>query len=94
MAERGATEEEVVAAIQSKNASVEKHATDLIGAREELTTVSEELATAKKVVPSSDELERWETRIRHSMINAEEYRLDQQSVLLFFAEYCFQTARS
>jgi uncharacterized RDD family membrane protein YckC len=48
----------------------------------------------KQVVPSSDELVRWETRIRHSMINAEEYGLDQQSVLLFFAEHCFQTARS
>jgi uncharacterized RDD family membrane protein YckC len=48
----------------------------------------------KQVVPSSDELERWKTRVRRSVINADEHGLDQQSVLLFFAEHCFQNARS
>ena len=48
----------------------------------------------KQAIPSSDELERWESRARRSLGNAAEHVLDQQSVLLFFAEHCFQTARS
>ena len=45
-------------------------------------------------VPSTYELERWETRARRFITNAEDHGLDQQSVLLFLAEHCFQAARS
>jgi uncharacterized RDD family membrane protein YckC len=48
----------------------------------------------KQVVPSSDELANWEVRARRYIVNAEEHGLDQQSVLLFLAEHCFQIARS
>ena len=48
----------------------------------------------KQVVPSSDELGSWEVRARRYIVNAEEHGLDQQSVLLFLAEHCFQNARS
>ena len=48
----------------------------------------------RKTTPAAYELESWETRARSYVTNADDHHLDQRSLLLFLAEYCFQTKRS
>ena len=48
----------------------------------------------RKTTPAAYELESWETRARSYVTNADDHHLNQRSLLLFLAEYCFQTKRS
>ena len=48
----------------------------------------------RQTTPSAAELGNWEIQARRYLTDAAAHRLDQRSLLLMFAEYCFQTKRA
>ena len=48
----------------------------------------------RETMPGETELSRWESLALTYVPKAPQHGLDQQSVLLYFAEYCFQNTRS